>query len=379
VDVFEWLVKLKLVISGYCTSKRFFGYLGESGNIRTTVRRNNLQVKPVRVSFPLAPHCNNRNNRRRRQRKGVLLTQATCTAHRVLTMRRYSQLTTVLLSVVAITSTHPPTADARRPIPRNFFSPIQSLQQPSFLSSRRKHSPLLSRITLIRGGDFDSDDEYDDFDDDFDFDGDDGMFDFDAAEDDFGDESTLAQIQDAYKKTPPLTKAYLTASFGAALLGYVTNKNDFPSILQLDWKPTVTRLQLWRPLTAFLNFGPLGLGYLMTVHFVWTYMSTLERLNHNTPYDFWLMMLFGSVMMVAGYSMLGLSPRFLGHNLSTFLVYVWSRYHEGLEVNMFELFNTRAELLPWFFLAQVRTSVQHMCTASCWLLTLTLLTNRFLC
>ena len=108
-------------------------------------------------------------------------------------------------------------------------------------------------------------------------------------------------------------------------------------------------------------------------------MSTLERLNHNTPYDFWLMMLFGSVMMVAGYSMLGLSPRFLGHNLSTFLVYVWSRYHEGLEVNMFELFNTRAELLPWFFLAQVRTSVQHMCTASCWLLTLTLLTNRFLC
>ena len=62
---------------------------------------------------------------------------------------------------------------------------------------------------------------------------------------------------------------------------------------------------------------------------------------------------FGAECMVAGYSMMGLSPRFLGHNLSTFLVYVWSRYHEGLEVNMFELFNTRAELLPWFFLAQV--------------------------
>ena len=56
--------------------------------------------------------------------------------------------------------------------------------------------------------------------------------------------------------------------------------------------------------------------------------------------------------MVVGYSILGLSPRFLGHNLSTFFVYVWSRYHEGLEVNMMELFNTRAETLPWFFLAQ---------------------------
>ena len=64
------------------------------------------------------------------------------------------------------------------------------------------------------------------------------------------------------------------------------------------------------------------------------------------------MIFFGMLSMVGGYPILKLSPRFLGHNLSTFLVYIWSRYHEGLEVNMFELFNTRAELLPWFFLAQ---------------------------
>jgi hypothetical protein len=38
------------------------------------------------------------------------------------------------------------------------------------------------------------------------------------------------------------------------------------------------------------------------------------------------------------------SPRFLGHNLSTFLVSMCgvSRYHEGMEVNIFELFYTRA-------------------------------------
>lgn len=249
-------------------------------------------------------------------------------------------------------------------------APASSLvQRTSFLCSNRiridnieriresslRSSPSLSRIAAIRGGAFDddSDDDYDEFDEsDFDFDDEDGMFDFDAAEDDFGDESTLAQLTEAYHKTPPLTKAYLTASFGAALLGYATNKNDFPSMLQLEWTPTLTRFQIWRPLTAFLNFGPLGLGYLMTAHFVWTYMSTLERLNHNAPYDFWLMIFFGAISMVVAYSLMGLSPRFLGHNLSTFLVYVWSRYHEGLEVNMFELFNTRAELLPWFFLAQ---------------------------
>ena len=259
-------------------------------------------------------------------------------------------------------------AAARGPIPA-VLSPVSArflTHRNSFLSSRRKpqndirewsplQSELLSRTSTLRGGAFDddSDDDYDFDDEDFDFDDEDGMFDFDAAEDDFGDENTLTQLVEAYHKTPPLTKAYLTASFGAALLGYVSNKNDFPSILQLEWKPILTQMQIWRPLTAFLNFGPLGLGYLMTAQFVWTYMSTLERLNHNTPYDFWLMMFFGAGSMVAGYTCMGLSPRFLGHNLSTFLVYVWSRYHEGLEVNMFELFNTRAELLPWFFLAQV--------------------------
>ena len=238
---------------------------------------------------------------------------------------------------------------------RRFVGPSSSVAPSSLRSS--------SRLVLIRGGaayddDDDDDDDAEEDESDFsDFDFDDGTFDFDpaigAADDDFGDEGTLSQIAEAYRKTPPLTKAYLTASFGAALLGYATNGNDFPTFLQLEWKPILTRMQVWRPLTAFLNFGPLGLGYLLTAHFVWTYMSTLERLNHSRPYDFWLMMLFGSSSMVVGYSIMGLTPRLLGHNLSTFMVYVWSRYHEGLEVNMFELFNTRAELLPWFFLAQV--------------------------
>ena len=75
---------------------------------------------------------------------------------------------------------------------------------------------------------------------DFDFDDEDGMFDFDIADgDDFGDDNTLNSIIEAYHKTPPLTKAYLTASFGAAILGYMTDKNNggFPSILQLEWNP----------------------------------------------------------------------------------------------------------------------------------------------
>jgi len=211
----------------------------------------------------------------------------------------------------------------------------------------------------IRGGaSILDDDDYDDEDcDESDFDDDmmfDDMDDMMMEEDDaFGEDSTVTQLIESWQKTPPFTKAYLSASIGATLLGYLTQKNhEFPPYFSLEWKKVLTQFHVWRPLTAFLNFGTLGIGYILTLNFVWTYMSTLERLNHDHPYDFWYMILFGCMSMVTGYAFLGLSPRFLGHNLSTFLVYVWSRYHEGLEVNMFELFNTRAEMLPWFFLAQ---------------------------
>jgi len=222
--------------------------------------------------------------------------------------------------------------------------------------SPKPPSSIPSYLLSIRGGGLDEDyyDEYDE-DSDYDFDDDDFAFDEDdmeAAEDDFGEGGISERLLAAYEKTPPFTKAYLTASAAVAALGYLTNGNQFPAIFLLDWKSVLTKMQIWRPFTAFLNIGPFGLGYAMTAQFVWTYMATLERMNHSHPYDFWLMIFFGCASMVAGYSFLKIPPTFLGHNLSTFLVYVWSRYHEGLEVNMFELFTARAEMLPWLFLAQ---------------------------
>lgn len=221
---------------------------------------------------------------------------------------------------------------------------------------------IVSTGIFPRGGainkDIEEDDEDDDYDDEEDMDDNDmsSSLDFSAddgfSESDFAEETTVDRLRAAWKGTPPLTKGYLSASAVATVYGYVFAKNEFPKILLLDWSKVLTRLQIWRPFTSFLNFGPLGLGYLMTAQFVWVYMSTLERLNHNRPYDFWIMILFGQLSMVIGYPVLKLRTSFLGHNLSTFLVYIWSRYHEGIEVNMFELFNTRAELLPWMFLAQ---------------------------
>lgn len=235
----------------------------------------------------------------------------------------------------------------------------------SFCCSGRKtlsfhRTSTLQTLLTTRGGADDSeyDEESEDFygseeesEDDEDLFGD---FDFDEDNvDDFKEDNTVDRIIEEYHKTPPITKAYLTSSLVVTLLGYFMTNNEFPPLLSLDWNKVFRGGQIWRPFTAFLNLGSLGLiGYPMTVHFVHQYMSFLERLAHNKPYDFWIMILFGMTSMLVGYPIMKLSPRFLGHNLSTFLVYIWSRMFEGVDVGVFEFIHIKAELLPWFLLAQ---------------------------
>jgi len=224
---------------------------------------------------------------------------------------------------------------------------------------------LTSRALLnTRGGADDSDSEEfsedeDSYDEEDESEDDEDLFDgFDLDEhssDDFKEDNKLDQIIEEYHRTPPITKAYLTASFVVTALGYVMTNNEFPPLLSLDWNKVFKGGQIWRPFTAFLNLGSLGLiGYPMTIHFVHQYMSFLERLSHNKPYEFWIMILFGMTSMLVGYPIMKMSPRFLGHNLSTFLVYIWSRMFEGVDVGVFEFIHIKAELLPWFLLAQVR-------------------------
>ena len=157
------------------------------------------------------------------------------------------------------------------------FSTTISSTRISILSTT---SPLL----VLRGGSDDSDydldysdeEDEDDFDDLFDVDDDEDLFSMDAADTDFTEESTMDRMLVHWSKTPPLTKAYISSSVALTALGYISkNGNEFPKYCTLDWKSTISKLQLWRPITAFLNFGPFGLGYIMTLQFVWTYMSTL--------------------------------------------------------------------------------------------------------
>ena len=203
----------------------------------------------------------------------------------------------------------------------------------------------INRLIKLKGGSKEDDDTYDeDYDED------------DFNEDDFSDSNTnrnqmVSSVTDMWTKTPPITQIYVGASIGITLASWMFNKNVFPDIFNLKWSSVLTG-QIWRPFTAFLFYGPFGLNYILTIQFVWTYMAQLEKLNYNQPDEFLVMMVFGAITLMIGYSLLGLSPKFLGHNLSTFLVYIWARVFEGTDVNVMDLFLLRAELLPWFFCAQ---------------------------
>ena len=154
-----------------------------------------------------------------------------------------------------------------------------------------------------------------------------------------------------WNKTPPVTQLYVGSSIAITILSFILNQNKWPDLLHFEWSSILTG-QVWRLISAFLYFGQLDLFYPLTMQFVWQHMAQLEKLSYNKPEDFVMMILFGGISLISLYSILGISTRFLGHNLATYLVYIWSRVFEGTDVNFMDLFTLKSELLPWFFSVQ---------------------------
>lgn len=170
----------------------------------------------------------------------------------------------------------------------------------------------------------------------------------------FGNERSIPLVKtitSIWHKTPPITQAYVGGSLLITALSFFLNKNQWPDILHFKWSAILTG-QVWRLVSAFLYFGQLDLFYPLTMQFVWQHMAQLEKMNYSKPEEFLVMLVFGAASLISVYTALGISTRFLGHNLATFFVYIWSRVFEGSDVNFMDLFTLKAELLPWFFCAQ---------------------------
>ena len=74
-----------------------------------------------------------------------------------------------------------------------------------------------------------------------------------------------------------------------------------------------------------------------------THTQTRHEEKRHRRWDFLVMLLFGAASLLAGVGIGGGNARFLGHNLSCFLVYIWARTYEGQEVAVMEFFTIRAE------------------------------------
>ncbi|XP_035412714.1 derlin-2-like isoform X3 [Cygnus olor] len=155
-----------------------------------------------------------------------------------------------------------------------------------------------------------------------------------------------AGLAQEYLGVPAVTRAYTTACVltTAAVLELLTP-------FQLYFNPDLIfrKLQVWRLVTNFLFFGPLGFSFFFNMIFLsarYRYCRMLEEGSfRGRTADFVFMFLFGGFLM----TLFGLfaSLFFLGQAFTIMLVYVWSRRNPYIRMNFFGLLNFQAPFLPW--------------------------------
>jgi Derlin-2/3 len=103
--------------------------------------------------------------------------------------------------------------------------------------------------------------------------------------------------------------------------------------------------QYWRLLTTFLYFGPISLDLLFHVYFLQRYSRLLEESAGRSPAQFSWLLLYAMTSLIAISPLV--SMPFLGHPLSSTLVYIWSRRNPDTRLSLFGLLVFTAPYLPW--------------------------------
>uniref|UniRef100_A0ABI8AG49 Derlin n=1 Tax=Felis catus TaxID=9685 RepID=A0ABI8AG49_FELCA len=147
-----------------------------------------------------------------------------------------------------------------------------------------------------------------------------------------------------FLQVPAVTRTYTAA----CVLTTAAVQLELLSPFQLYFNPHLVfrKFQVWRLVTNFLFFGPLGFSFFFNMLFVFRYCRMLEEGSfRGRTADFVFMFLFGGILM----TLLGLlgSLFFLGQALTVMLVYVWSRRNPRVRVNFFGLLTFQAPFLPW--------------------------------
>ncbi|XP_032425132.1 derlin-2 isoform X1 [Xiphophorus hellerii] len=151
-------------------------------------------------------------------------------------------------------------------------------------------------------------------------------------------------LQQEYLQIPVVTRAYTTA----CVLTTAAVQLEIITPFQLYFNPDLIlkNYQVWRLITNFLFFGPVGFNFLFNMIFLYRYCRMLEEGSfRGRTADFVFMFLFGGLLM----TIFGIfvSLVFLGQAFTIMLVYIWSRRNPNVRMNFFGLLNFQAPFLPW--------------------------------
>lgn len=160
---------------------------------------------------------------------------------------------------------------------------------------------------------------------------------------DFCPQDTIMDLE----SVPPITRAWGLLTLAVAVLEYTHTISSF----QLFYTPSLVfrRWQIWRLVTTFLYFGPLGLDFLFHLFFFMRYSRMLEdesfggRRGGKAGY---LTLLLFSAACLLVLSPLTTQP-FLGSPLAFVLVYIWSRRNRHVRLSLFGVLVITAPYLPW--------------------------------
>lgn len=109
--------------------------------------------------------------------------------------------------------------------------------------------------------------------------------------------------------------------------------------------PLTWSSQYWRLVTSFLYFGPISINLLFHIYFLQRYSRLLEESSGRSPAHFSWLLLYAMVSLIALSPLVSLP--FLGHPLSSTLVYIWSRRNPDTQLSFLGILVFTAPYLPW--------------------------------
>ena len=148
-----------------------------------------------------------------------------------------------------------------------------------------------------------------------------------------------------YRSLPPITRGYMTASFGATVL----TQMEFisPMLLHLDFDLLLGKFELWRLVTNFCFFGKFGLPFVFSMFFLVRYGKEVEvkRFEGRAADLLWCLAFTGLIQVAVAYLLVEMP--FLSQSMLSVLVYLWAREYAEQVVSVFGLFNVQAFYFPW--------------------------------